>query len=153
MTVRDVPVDVVLPLWHRILREGVPFEVAQARHAAIDTLPGTRHFAAFDGDTVVGVVTTFPEDTPLAPGRRAEHFRGMAVDDAYRGAGIGRLLMRAVVDAARSRGAEVLWANGRDTALGFYERIGFRVDGDGFVDDEMHLEHHVVLAGVDEVTV
>ena len=61
--------------------------------------------------------------------------------------------MRAVVDAARNRGAEVLWANGRDTALGFYERIGFRVDGDGFVDDEMHLEHHVVLAGVDEVTV
>ena len=153
MTVRAVQVDVVLPLWHRILREGVPFEVAQARHAAIDTLPATRHFAAFDGDAVVGVVTTFPENTPLAPGRRGEHFRGMAVDDGYRGVGVGKLLMRAVVDAARSRGAEVLWANGRDTALGFYERIGFRVVGDGFVDDEMHLAHHAVVAGIDEVTV
>lgn len=108
--------------------------------------PGTRHFAAYDGDTVIGVVTTFPDDTPLAQGRRGEHFRGMAVDDAWQGAGVGTLLMRAVVDAARGRGAEVVWANGRDTALGFYERMGFRVVGDGFVDDEMHLGHHVVLA-------
>jgi len=142
-----------MPLWHRILREGVPVEVARARHAAIDAHPGTLHFAAFDGDAVVGVVTTFPEDTARAPGSRGEHFRGMAVDDAYRGAGVGKLLMRAVVDAARARGAEVLWANGRDSALGFYRRIGFRVVDDGFVDDEMHLPHHVIIAGVDELTV
>jgi predicted GNAT family N-acyltransferase len=30
-------------------------------------------------------------------------------------------------------GARRLWANGRDTALGFYERFGFRVVGDGIV--------------------
>jgi GNAT superfamily N-acetyltransferase len=75
----------------------------------------------------------------------------MAVDPAWRGQGVGRALMRAVADLAKTRGAEILWANGRDTALGFYTSIGFRVAGDGFVDGEMHLGHHVVFAGIDEL--
>ena len=148
MAVREVPVDMVLPLRHRILRKDRPFEAARSKQ---DAVTGTVHLAALVDDRVVGVVTTFPEDTPLAPGRRAERIRGMAVDDGWRGAGVGRLLMRAVVDLARGRGAEVLWANGRDTALGFYERIGFRTTGEGFVDGEMHLGHHVVIAAIDEV--
>jgi len=66
---------------------------------------------------------------------------------------VGRALMRAVADLAKTRGAEILWANGRDTALGFYTSIGFRVAGDGFVDGEMHLGHHVVIAGIDELRI
>ena len=145
---REVPVDVVLPLRHRILREGRPFEAARSKQ---DGKAGTVHFAALDGDTVVGAITTFPEDTPLAPRRRADRIRSMAVADGWRKAGIGKMLMQAVVDLARRRGAEVLWANGRDTALGFYERIGFRAVGEGFVDNEMHLGHHVVIASIDEL--
>lgn len=101
---------------------------------------------------VAGVVTYFPADSPLSPGRRAVRFRGMAVDDGLRGGGIGRALMRRVVDGARGVGAEILWANGRDGALTFYERIGFSVVGDGFLDDDMQLPHHVVIAELDDVT-
>ena len=146
--IRDVAVEVVLPLRHAILRAGRP---AEAAHAKQDGATGTRHFAAYAGVRVVGVVSQFPEASELAPARRAERFRGMAVDPAWQGRGVGRALMRAVVDLAKARGAEVLWANGRDTALGFYTSIGFRVAGDGFVDGEMHLGHHVVIAGVDEL--
>jgi GNAT superfamily N-acetyltransferase len=136
---------VVLPLRHAILRAGRPPESAHSRQ---DGAPGTRHIAAYAGSRVVGVVSQFPENTDLAP---SERFRGMAVDPAWRGRGVGRALMRAVADLAKTRGAEVLWANGRDTALGFYTSIGFRVAGDGFVDGEMHLGHHVVIAGIDEL--
>ena len=116
-------------------------------------MPNTRHLAARTPEgTVVGVVTLFSEDTPLAPGEPAVRFRGMAVDDPLQGGGIGRALMRAVVRLARERGARVLWANGRDTALGFYERIGFQVVGDGFEDGEMHLGHHVVIARIEEIS-
>ncbi len=148
--IREVPVEVVLPLRHTILRAGRPPESA---HAKEDGQTETRHFAAFAGSRVVGAVSQFPENTPLAAGRRAEHLRGMAVDPAWQGRGVGRALMRAVADLARARGAEVLWANGRDTALGFYTNIGFRVTGDGFVDGEMHLGHHVVIAGLDELRI
>ncbi|HEY4868846.1 MAG TPA: GNAT family N-acetyltransferase [Candidatus Dormibacteraeota bacterium] len=148
--IREVAVDVVLPLRHAILRAGRPLESAHARQ---DDAPGTRHLAAYAGPRVVGVVSQFPEDTALAPSSPADRFRGMAVDPAWRGHGVGRALMRAVADLAKTRGAEILWANGRDTALGFYTSIGFRVAGDGFVDGEMHLGHHVVIAGIDELRI
>lgn len=150
VTVRDASLDEVLALRARILRAGRPVDQAVSRQ---DRLPETRHLAArtASGD-VAGVVTYFVEDTRLAAGRRALRFRGMAVDDALQGHGVGRALMRALVERARAERAEVLWANGRDGALGFYERIGFRVVGDGFLDDEMQLPHHVVLAELDDVT-
>lgn len=150
VTIREAPLETILPLRARILRAGRPFESARSRQ---DTLPGTRHLAAVsESGDVAGVVTYFLEDSPVAPGRRAMRFRGMAVDDLLRRSGIGRALMRQVVAAARYAGAEVLWANGRDGALTFYERIGFRVEGDGFLDHEMQIPHHVVIADVDEIT-
>lgn len=140
----------MLPLRARVLRAGRSLRESTSRH---DALRDTRHLAAITGaGGVVGVVTYFVEGTPLAPGRRAVRFRGMAVDEGVRGSGIGRALMRDLVERARSLGAEVLWASGRDGALGFYERIGFRVAGDGFLDDEMRLPHHVVVARLDDVT-
>ena len=150
MTIREVPLDTVLPLRARILRTGRPLASARSPQ---DALPGTRHVAAItESGEVAGVVTFFLADSPLAPGRRAVRFRGMAVVGALRGLGVGRALMRHVVVRARDAGAEILWANGRDGALTFYERIGFRVEGDGFLDDDMQLPHHVVIAELDAVT-
>lgn len=144
-----MPVEDILPLRARILRAGRPVESARSRQ---DALPETRHLGAFTaGGELGGCVTYFWEDTPLASGRRAVRFRGMAVDDAMQGLGIGRALMRGLVTRARGVGAQVLWANGRDGALGFYERIGFRVAGDGFLDREMQLPHHVVIADIDSI--
>ena len=39
----------------------------------------------------------------------------------------------------------IVWANARDAALRFYERHGFAVHGDGFVDATTQLPHHVVV--------
>lgn len=150
MTVDQVSLESVLPLRARILRAGQPAESARSRQ---DDAPGTVHLAARAEDgTVIGVVTLFPCDTPYAPGVSAMRFRGMAVDDALQTRGVGRMLMRQVVHLARDAGARVLWANGRDTALGFYERVGFRVAGDEFLDQAMQLPHHVVIAELDDVT-
>lgn len=150
MTIREVPLETVLPLRARILRAGRALSSARSRQ---DGLDGTRHLAAVtESGEVAGVVTFFPAESPAAPGRPAVRFRGMAVDDGQRGSGIGRALMREVVSRAREAGAEIVWANGRDGALSFYERIGFRVEGDGFLDDDMQLPHHVVVAELDDVT-
>ena len=57
---------------------------------------------------------------------------------------MGGLLLDEAERRARAAGAEWLWAEGRDSALGFYERAGWRVEGDGFVA-AMDLPHHVVV--------
>lgn len=149
VTIREASLETILPLRARILRAGRPLASARSRQ---DALEGTRHLAAItESGEVAGVVTYFLAESTLAPGQRAVRFRGMAVDDRLRGSGIGRALMRQVVADARDAGADILWANGRDSALSFYERIGFRIEGDGFLDDDMQLPHHVVIASVGDV--
>ncbi|MGI8684500.1 MAG: GNAT family N-acetyltransferase [Acidimicrobiales bacterium] len=113
-----------------------------------DRLPGTVHLGVVDdsaegGDAVVAVATVFPEPTDFRPGARAARLRGMAVEFQLQGQGVGALLLDAVVDWARGQRYEVLWANGRDSALGFYERHGWQAAGAGFTS--LDLPHHVVL--------
>ena len=94
---------------------------------------------------LVGVVTAFAEDAPGHPGVPAQRFRFMAVEPSEQGGGAGRALMTEVVARARTRGNRLLWANGRDTALDFYTRLGFNVVGEGFTDRTSQLPHHLVL--------
>ncbi len=49
---------------------------------------------------------------------------------------------RPALDRAFADGAETVWANARDTALGFYRRHGFEVVDDGFLDATTALPHH-----------
>jgi GNAT superfamily N-acetyltransferase len=96
------------------------------------------------GDDVIGVVTMFPQQLADDP-RPAERFRWMAVDEAWRASGVGQVLIRRAAWLAHEAGFQLMWAHGRDSALGFYEKLGFRVVGDGYVDAVTQLRHHVVI--------
>ena len=143
---RDADADTVRPLRHLVLRPGRPESTARF---VIDHNAATWHLAAFAGERVVGVVTFFPEPYPSVPESRAERFRSMAVDEAWRGRGIGTLLMREAARRLHERGVELTWAHGRDSALGFYESLGFRVEGDMFIDPDTDIPHHNVVVEVD----
>src|SRR5690606_30254682 len=54
VSICSVSIDIILPLRHRILREGLPFESARFEG---DEEPASRHFAAWDGERVVGCVS------------------------------------------------------------------------------------------------
>jgi GNAT superfamily N-acetyltransferase len=140
--VREVDLAATSDLRARVLRNHLP---GLPTEAASDKLPNTWHLGAFRGDRLVGVVTGFAEDAPGHPGVPAQRFRFMAVEPSVQGGGAGRALMAEVIERARSRGDALLWANGRDTALDFYTRLGFSVVGEGFTDTTSQLPHHVVL--------
>ena len=99
-----------------------------------DDDPGVLHLGALDDGQVVGVATFVPD------GSGGWQLRGMAVDPTRQGQGIGRALLEE--GAAR---AGPLWAHARDTALGFYERLGWVVEGEGYVHGVMGLPHHRVV--------
>jgi GNAT superfamily N-acetyltransferase len=146
--VRTVPVDVVRPVRHRVLRDGWP---ESSVHTPLDDSPATWHLAAMAGDEAVGVVTVFPEAYPARPDLTAERFRWMAVLPAWQGAGVGGALMRRAAEIAFEHGAELLWAHGRDSAQGFYKGMGFRVEGDGFIDEVTGLGHHLVVIAIEKL--
>ena len=134
MTVEEVASAEVLEVRGRVLREGRPHE-----GFAEDDEPGTFHLAVRVDGVVVGAASFIPGD----PGEW--QLRGMAVDADRQGQGVGRVLLEAGVERARAAGGHRLWANGRDTALGFYQRLGWRVVGDGFLLGEGRPHHRIEL--------
>ncbi|WP_371659366.1 N-acetyltransferase family protein [Streptomyces sp. NBC_00280] len=90
------------------------------------------HLVAVTGDgRIVGYVR-LARPTPLASNAHVRQIQGLAVADEARGAGVGRLLVRAAVAEARRRGAlrlslRVLGPN--TPARRLYESEGFVVEG------------------------
>jgi GNAT superfamily N-acetyltransferase len=91
-----------------------------------DDEPGTFHVGAVDDGVIVGVATFVPREDSVW------QLRGMAVEPDRQGEGIGTAILAFGMARLRDAGARLVWANGRDTALGFYERAGWTVVGDGY---------------------
>jgi GNAT superfamily N-acetyltransferase len=150
MRVEDVAAEATHDLRWRILRDGRPgAPVVFPEDSRADAF----HLAVrADDGTVVAVASFSAEATPHCPGRRAVRLRGMAVDWPAQHHGLGRLLVTTVVDRLRRDGVEVLWCNARDSAAGFYARLGFDVVGDGFVLPESGIAHHVMLRDLGDLS-
>ena len=58
----------------------------------------------------------------------------MAVLKDWRGRGVGRALLRTLLDLATRRGLSRVTLSAQIHALGFYERAGFDVVGEPFID-------------------
>ncbi len=111
---------------------------------AEDDWPGTVHLGVREsggvGD-IVAVSTWIPRSYHDEP---AVQLRGMATEPRLQGHGVGGILVEA--GCARAAGiVPVVWARARDTALGFYARHGFTVDGDGFIDESTGKPHHLIV--------
>jgi thiamine transport system ATP-binding protein len=104
---------------------------------------GTLHLGVEDATgELVGVSTWLWRPCPVDPGERDRQLRGMAVDRSRQGGGFGAVLLAAGVERALADGATTVWANARDSALGFYTRHGFVTIGDGYLDATTGLPHH-----------
>jgi GNAT superfamily N-acetyltransferase len=147
--VEEVEAEGTHDLRWRILRNGRPGAPVVFPE---DTRSGAFHLALRDVDetgsgseAILAVASFSPEETRYRPGRSAVHLRGMAVDGPFQHHGLGRLLMASAVERLRDEGVAVLWCNARDSAAGFYARLGFEVMGEGFVLPESGFAHHVML--------
>jgi ribosomal protein S18 acetylase RimI-like enzyme len=82
-------------------------------------------FAAWDGDTIVGLATGLPEDGMW-------HLVGMWVSPKARGTGVADRLVAAVCELARQSGftSVTLWVTEVNyRARAFYRRLGFEPTG------------------------
>lgn len=136
--VEQVRPEITYRLRQEVLRPGLAPEKSAFPG---DRQPATGHFAAYDGGPgsgmggeaaagvtgvtgVVGVASVFAEPEPQnGPGRW--RLRGMAVDPAYRGQGVGAALLERVRDFVARSGGGTIWCNARLTAEGFYRGAGF----------------------------
>jgi N-acetylglutamate synthase-like GNAT family acetyltransferase len=125
---RQVPVDLILDLRHRVLRPGLPFESARFDG---DLETNTAHFACLDPTgRVIGCATVIERSWEGA----SWQLRGMAVDANMRKSGVGRLLVVRIEDHIRQLAGPkaILWCNARLPASPFYEKCGWVVRSDVF---------------------
>lgn len=91
------------------------------------------HFGAFAGETMLGVCMVSTQTDGCM------QVRQVAVREAARGTGVGRQLIQFVEAFCKQQGAVQLILHARKTALGFYEKLGYEVAGEPFI--EIGLQH------------
>ncbi len=114
-----------------ILRKplGLSFSADQLDKEKDDILIG-----AFDEEDMIGCcILTRVDNNTVKLGQ-------MAVQNNLQGKGIGESIMNFAENLAVDKGYKKMIMHARDTAIGFYEKLGYNVVGDGFL--EVNIPHH-----------
>ena len=94
------------------------------------------------------LIGAFDEEEMLAccmltkSGHNSVRLRQMAVQNNLQGKGIGASMMNFAEILARDKGYKKLIMHARETAVGFYEKLGYKVVGDKFI--EVTIPHYVM---------
>ncbi len=91
---------------------------------------------AFEEDRMLGCCMLVEEQPDIV------RLRQMAVLNDLQGKGIGRALMNFAENLARDRGYKIVRMHARNNAVGFYEKVGYKVKGDQFI--EITIPHFVM---------
>jgi N-acetylglutamate synthase-like GNAT family acetyltransferase len=120
-------------LRNEILRKplGLVFDPGELEREKEDVLMG-----AFEEEKLLGCCLLTRMDD------RTMRLRQMAVPSGMQGKGIGRALMIFCENVARDMGYKRLIMHARKTALGFYEKLGYSVYGEEFM--EITIPHYIM---------
>lgn len=91
---------------------------------------------AFEDDDILGCCMLVAENKEVI------RLRQMAVLNDLQGKGIGRAIMNFAENIARDRGYKILSMHARKNAQGFYEKMGYKVASDEFM--EVTIPHYVM---------
>ena len=94
------------------------------------------HIASFEDDDLLGCCMLTKID------QHTLQLRQMAVKANLQRKGIGESIMSFAENIGRDKGYRRIIMHARDTAIGFYEKLGYKVKGDQFT--EVNLPHHLM---------
>jgi predicted GNAT family N-acyltransferase len=89
---------------------------------------------AFEDGNILGCAMLVEESPEVVK------LRQMAVLNALQGKGIGRALMQFAENLARDHGYRIITMHARKNAVGFYEKMGYKVKGSEFT--EVSIPHY-----------
>lgn len=111
-----------------VLRKGKPIESCVFPG---DELSTTKHFGIFNGG-IIGVISLFQNSNSIFQNPFQIQIRGMAILEDYQGLRLGEKLIESCEDYLKTDIETLIWFNARESALGFYEKLGYEVIGDIF---------------------
>jgi len=138
--IKEICVEQARPVRQRVLR---PHQAASELVYPGDDAADSFHLGAVRSDEVLAILSMYfspkPDDTS-----DAWRIRGMASVDEIRGTGFGRKLVEIARDKAWADERAPIWCNARESAFGFYKKLGFVIEGGIFEIDG--IGPHAVMA-------
>jgi GNAT superfamily N-acetyltransferase len=114
------------PVRHPVLRAEKTIESC---HFDGDNLETTTHFGLFDKNNLIGVISIFEAKNNLFVKEKQYQIRGMAVLEQYQKKGFGEMLILNSEKHCIGQNANLIWFNARKEAIGFYEKMRYKVKG------------------------
>jgi len=114
---------------HPVLRTGKPIETCVFSGDEYDT---TIHLGVFIKENLIGVSTLMQNNSVLFKNKWQYQLRGMAILKAYRGKGLGALLIEHSISLVKEKKTNLIWCNAREIAVNFYKYNGFLTIGKPF---------------------
>lgn len=127
--IRKVIIEDILPLRQEVLRNGKPLEECffEGDHSE-DTI----HFALFINEKTCAIATLLKDTQKKFSHENQYRLRGMAVKASEQKKGLGNKLLNHIEREMKKNAPVLLWFNARTTAVGFYKKEGFLVEGKEF---------------------
>lgn len=126
--------DQMVALRDQILRKPLGLSFSNEELAAEH---GDILIACTDDDEMLGCCILTPQKQ-----RGLVRLRQMAVPLKLHGKGIGQSVLQFAETLARDKGYNKITMHARDTAIGFYEKAGYKITGDEFT--ELNIPHHIM---------
>ena len=112
-----------------VLREGKPIESC---HFEGDDLQSTIHVGLYVNAALIGVLSLFKTKNAAFQSDNQFQIRGMAVLIHHQKRGHGLKLMHEAEVIAKKYDCKILWFNARKKAVGFYEKMNYKIIGEPF---------------------
>lgn len=90
------------------------------------------HLGAYKDEKLVSVASFYMDNHPMISAEYQFRLRGMATLEENRSHGMSSALLRTAFPLITKNHVNTLWCNARLSAVGFYEKVGFKTIGDQF---------------------
>ncbi len=125
MKVELLDIEDALPVRHLVLWPNEPIEFCR-----IDDDANGLHFGVKNDQQVICVASVY-----LSNG--VARLRKFATLREYRGKGFGSMVLEHIIEHLTHHEASLLWLDARATAVAFYEKFGFIIEGEAFYKTEI----------------
>lgn len=138
--IKEISAQETFIVRHSVLRKGKSIETCAFEG---DDLETTHHFGLFEDLNLIGIISLFLKTNPIFAENLQSQIRGMAILESHQKKGFGEALVKHCEEYCFSNQFDLIWFNARTTAVGFYKKMGYEIEGNSFDIPEVG-EHYLM---------
>jgi len=120
LNIKEIDYQTALPIRHEVLWPNKPVSFCK-----VEGDETAKHFGVFVKDQLVAVASIYINGT-------SARLRKFATLPDFQGHGLGSKLIIDILNQLKEQNIEMFWCDARVTAIGFYQKLGMKQQGNEF---------------------